>query len=312
MTEKLVNIKDLSKKEWLKYRQMGIGGSDAAACCGLNKYKSPYKLYLEKKEDIEKEEISNEALRIGTDLEDYVAKRFSEETGKKVRKDNFMMVSEEYPFMLADIDRRVVGEDAILECKTTNAYNAKRWDDGEIPLEYQFQCYHYMAVTGAKKCYIACLILGIDFVCRELNWDEETIRLLIEAEKDFYTRFMQGDEIPLPDGSDSYSNALKEQFKGGVDESIALDDDIDYETYFNNKELIKDLETQNKEIEQIIQKQLGDSNRGENSKISVNWSPCVSKRLDSKRLKKEHEDLYNKYLNKTEYRRFTMKEIIND
>ena len=59
-----------------------------------------------------------------------------------------MYRSKEHPFMIADVDRLVVGEDAGLECKTASAYNADKWADGNIPLHYVMQCYHYMAVTG--------------------------------------------------------------------------------------------------------------------------------------------------------------------
>ncbi len=76
------------------------------------------------------EEVSNESTRIGHDLEDYVAKRFMEATGLKVRKSNYMYRSKKYPFMIADLDRVVVGEDAGLECKTASAYSADKWKEG--------------------------------------------------------------------------------------------------------------------------------------------------------------------------------------
>ena len=43
-------------------------------------------------------------------------------------------------------DYVVAGEDAGLECKTASAYNADKWKDGDMPLHYVMQCYHYMAV----------------------------------------------------------------------------------------------------------------------------------------------------------------------
>lgn len=72
------------------------------------------------------EEIDNEAMRQGRELEDYVARRFTEATGKKVRRANFMYYDEKYPFMLADVDRMVVGENAGLECKTASPYLADK------------------------------------------------------------------------------------------------------------------------------------------------------------------------------------------
>ena len=130
-----ISLEGVDNLGWLHLRKSGIGGSDAGAICGVNPYSSAMKVFQDKTgEAVEKQD--NEAIRIGHDLEDYVARRFMEATGLKVRKSNFMYRSKEYPFMVADVDRLVVGEDAGLECKTASAYNADKWADGDIPLHY--------------------------------------------------------------------------------------------------------------------------------------------------------------------------------
>ena len=161
---KKIPIAGLSKAEWKILRQGGIGGSDVGAVCGVNSYVSPLDVYISKTEELQEEEEEKEAVRVGHDLEEYVAKRFMEATGLKVRRSNYMFQSVEHPFMLADVDRLIVGEDAGLECKTVNAYGECNWKDGKIPLSYLLQCYHYMAVTGKRMWYIAALIMGRDFV----------------------------------------------------------------------------------------------------------------------------------------------------
>lgn len=150
---------NMTHEEWLQRRKTGIGGSDAGAICGLNPYVSPMGVYLDKI-STETTDLDNEAMRQGRDLEEYVARRFIEATGLKVRRSNMMYRNSRYPFMLADVDRFIVGEDAGLECKTASAYNADKWKDGEIPAHYVLQCYHYMAVTGKRNWYIAVVILG--------------------------------------------------------------------------------------------------------------------------------------------------------
>lgn len=141
--KKLVSTLNLDKKSWLRYRKRGIGGSDAGAVCGLNPYRTAIQVYYDKTSD-EIEEIDNEAMRQGREFEDYVAGRFCEASGKKVRRANAMYYDEKNPFMLADADRMVVGENAGLECKTASPYMAEKWEDGKIPLSYQIQCHHYM------------------------------------------------------------------------------------------------------------------------------------------------------------------------
>ena len=133
--KKLVSTKNLEHSKWLRYRKQGIGGSDAGAICGLNPYRTAIHVYYDKTSD-EIEETDNEAMRQGRELEEYVARRFMEATGKKVRRTNFMYQHSKYPWMLADIDRLIVGENAALECKTTSPYMADKWDDDKIPLSY--------------------------------------------------------------------------------------------------------------------------------------------------------------------------------
>ena len=120
-------------EEWLDNRLKGIGGSDAGSVLGMNKYKSAYALWCEKTGRIHKN-IDNERMRFGRDAEDYVAKRWEEETGKKCRKSGFSFQSVDHPFMLANVDRLVVGEDAGLEIKTTSEYNKDMYSKGNVPI----------------------------------------------------------------------------------------------------------------------------------------------------------------------------------
>lgn len=309
---KKINISKYSREDWLKLRQKGIGGSDAAAACGLNPWKSRAGLYFEKTGELAKDEDS-EVLRQGRDLEDYVARRFTEETGKKVRRNNFMMASEDYPFLLADIDREVVGENAILECKTTSPFAKDKWADGQIPINYELQCHHYMMVTGAEKCYIACLIFSTDFIIREIERDEEVIEMLKAQEVDFWENYVLAGQMPAPDGTKEFDSALKERYKGGIEEEISLEVEEDsYRTYLETKKLIESLEKQNKEFEQGIKLQLGDNDYGLTPYMSVSYKPVVSRRIDSKRLKKEKPELFKEYSKESEYRRLVIKEVVND
>lgn len=111
MFEKL-SLSGVSNEAWLRLRKAGIGGSDAGVICGVNPYSSAMKVFQDKTSEAVEEQDS-EAIRIGHDLEDYVAQRFTEATGLKVRKSNFMYCSKGYPFMIVDVDRVVVGEDEV-------------------------------------------------------------------------------------------------------------------------------------------------------------------------------------------------------
>ena len=310
--KKIANVSKMSREEWLEMRTKGLGGSDAAAACGLNPWKSKASLYLEKTGQVVKD-FDSEVMRQGRDLEDYVAKRFTEATGKKVRRNNFMMASKEHPFLLADIDREVVGENAILECKTTSPFAKDKWDDGKIPINYELQCHHYMMVTGAEKCYIACLIFSTDFIIREIERDEEVIEMLKAQEVDFWENYVLAGQMPAPDGSAEYDTALKDRFKGGLEDSIDLDvDELDFKSYLETKDLIKDLETSTKEFEQKIKLQLGDHDFGANKFLQVSYKPFTTTRIDTARIKKERPEIFEEFSKTSESRRFNLKEVVNE
>lgn len=127
MPLKIAATKDLPHEEWLRLRKQGIGGSDAGAVCGVNAYRSAFNVYYDKVSTNLTEAEDNERMRQGRDLEDYCARRFSEATGLKVHRTNYIYRHNTCDFMIADLDRVIVGENAGLECKTTAAWNADKW-----------------------------------------------------------------------------------------------------------------------------------------------------------------------------------------
>ncbi len=294
--------------EWLRLRKAGIGGSDAGAICGVNPYSSAMKVFHDKTSE-EVEEQDNEAIRIGHDLEDYVAQRFMEATGLKVRKSNFMYRSKEHPFMIADVDRLVVGEDAGLECKTASAYNADKWADGNIPLHYVMQCYHYMAVTGKRTWYIAAVILGREFTYRKLGWDNELISRLIGIEEDFWNNHVVPGKIPPPDGSEACDEVIEQYFHTAKKASaIKL---VGFDEKLNRREeilgFIAELQAEQKQIEQEVKLFMGDNQYATSDHYRVSWGNIDSIRLDSQRIKTEKPEIYADYGKASHYRRFEVK-----
>ena len=298
----------MNNEEWLTLRKTGIGGSDAGSICGVNPFGSPMKVYHDKTGS-KIEELDNEAVRQGHDLEDYVAQRFMEAAGLKVRRSNFMYRSVENPFMIADVDRLVIGEDAGLECKTAGAYNADKWKDGNIPLHYIMQCYHYMAVTGKRTWYIAAVILGQQFTYRKLVWDDELIAQLISVEKDFWENHVAAGVLPSPDGSDICSEVLNQYFhsarKGSTIRLEGFDDRLRRRAEI--MEQIDRLQKEQNSIEQEVKLYMQDNEYAASDSYRVSWSSVQSTRLDAKRMKEELPDIYRDYAVQSVSRRFQIK-----
>lgn len=298
------------KLEWLRERQKGIGGSDVGAIMGVNQYKTAFNIYLEKTEPIIEVEKQSEAARQGTDFEDYVAMRFTEETGKKVRRDNRHLIHKDYPFMVANIDRRVVGENAILECKTVTPYNLKEWEGEEVPASYMLQCQHYMAVTGAEKVYLAYLIFSTKFDYREIKRDEELIDIIIEAEKEFW-KMVQDKTPPALDGSSAAEKWVNEKYKN-VNEGETINLDSSWRDLLNQRQELKeyrdDVDKQIKEIENQLKQNIKNAEYANAPGYSISYKSVSQKRLDSSKLKALLKDEYADYLKETTSRRLVIKE----
>lgn len=306
----LASTENMPYDEWLDWRKKGIGGSDASVVCGINRYKSPVELWMDKTNQLPYQE-AGEAAYWGTQLEDLVRNEFTKRTGIKVKQTNQLLQSEDYPFMLANLDGECIHPiygKCIFEAKTASAYKAGEWEDA-IPDEYILQVQHYMAVTGYKGTYIAVLIGGNTFRWKFIERDEDIISMLIQLESDFWEH-VQTDVPPQLDGSEAAANFLNERFPNSVSKSKIklLDTAVElirqYEVACDN---INQYTEQKQEAENLLKQMLGDNEFGTVDDSLVTWKSVSQERLDGKTLKAEHPTLYKKYANKTSYRRFSIK-----
>lgn len=301
---------NMSREEWLEHRQKSIGGSDAASILGLNQYTSPYSVWAEKLGKLPPKE-DNEAMRQGRDLEFYVAERFCEATGKKVRRENNILINPDYPYAHANVDRMVVGEDAGLECKTTSSLNLKNFKNGAFPDNYYVQCVHYMMVTGCKRWYLAVLVLNRDFLTFEIERDEEEIEALARSEEEFW-KLVESKTAPIADGSASTTNTINTIFSDGDGgENVSLFGfDSDLDTYLALTKQIKELEAMKDEAANKVKAFLGDSATGETNRHRVSWKSSVRSTFDAKAFAKDHSNIdLSQYYKTSNYRIFKVTEI---
>ncbi len=145
-------------------RNKYIGGSDIAALCGVSRYKGEYEVWLSKTSEAYQRKDTN-ACEWGRRLEKVVADKFAEEhafdlvPGRAIchREHAFIGGTPDFIYVEAD------GSQGVLEVKTTNAYNARDWDNGECPDEYRLQVQWYLMLTGLTNAYLAVLIGGQDY-----------------------------------------------------------------------------------------------------------------------------------------------------
>lgn len=204
MSNLAIKTTTLSRTDWLKARQSGIGGSDISAIMGFNPYKTAYDLYLEKTGEVSEEEMSEPAYW-GTILEDVVAKEYAKRNNVKVQKVNFMLRHPQYPFAVANIDRAVINPeisgnvrlredctlttDKLLEVKTASEYVKNNWGDedtDQVPDNYNLQVQWYMGITGVHHCDLALLIGGNKYRQYAVKFDPDLFAVMIDEAKNFW------------------------------------------------------------------------------------------------------------------------------
>ena len=268
---KQVSTKGMSREDWLAQRRKTIGGSDAAAIVGLSRYSTPYTIFMDKTGRLP-DKPDTEAMRLGRDLEDYVAKRWQEATGKKVRRLQAMLYNPMYPFAHADVDRMVIGEDAGLECKTTSTLDVKQFNGVEFPEKYYAQCVHYLAVTGLKRWYLAVLVFGRGFFEFTLERDQLEIDALMTAEAEFWTENVAEDNPPPPDGSQATTDALQVIYAESQDEERDLfGRETMLDEYMQLKRQKRAIEDRMGEIENSLKEDLQEAERGRCGFYTISW-----------------------------------------
>ena len=264
---RLVDTRSLDREQWLEVRKGGIGSSDAAAAVGLCPYKSQLELWMEKTGRTPTEDAPpgmDDPRYWGTLLEPYVALAYSQQTDRRVRKVNAVLQHPTFPYMLANLDRQVVGcaDVQILECKTAGEWGSKLWRDG-VPEYIQLQVQHQLAVTNQQAADVAVLLCGQRLEIHRIERDEEVIARLMMLETRFW-QYVTADTEPPADGSESSGHALRQLYPGGGN-TLDLCENRNLSDTFAELVALKDeLELRGKHAEQLkqtLQQAMGDAAR---------------------------------------------------
>lgn len=302
---KLVKTNDLSRDDWLTVRKGGIGSSDAASAVGLNPYKSQLELWMEKTGrdgNLPKTDPNDETSPMywGTLLEPIVAAHYTKRTGHKVRRINAVLQHPKEAWMLANIDREVIGapDVQILECKTAGLNGARLWKEG-VPEYIQLQVMHQLAVTGKQAADVAVLICGQELQVHRIERDEGLIVKLIELERQFW-RYVELDQQPPADGSDSADVALRCLYPKDSGQSLDLSGDLAMSAVFSDLLAVRQLLTTQTQLEaqlkQSIQQRMGEATKVIFEGGDVSWKRSKDGTgFDLERLLKDQPELAQTY-----------------
>ena len=329
----VVDTSGLSEEDWLGYRRQGIGGSDVAAIMGVSPFATLRDLYNDKcgNPDVIQTEDNWVAKEVGHRLEDLVAKIFAYKTGYKVFAVRKLFRHPFHSFMQANVDFFVElpdGSIAILECKTTNYNSKEKWNDGAVPVNYEWQCRHYMAVMNLSCAYIACLYGNNEneFVYRRIDRDEVIEADMIEMEAHFWNEYVLGRiEPPYTESGDLVLESIRRHY-GELDPTVVAvilptSMAVKLEQYLDLAAQKSLLSQQIKELDEqmkIAYAPIVDVMKTSCSAVCVFGSntyevrnkPVFRTSISKDKLQKleeTHPDLYSEYTETTEGRRFSVK-----
>ena len=305
------NVQSMSRAEWLDIRRKGIGGSDAAAICGVNPWRGPLSVYLSKIGEAPDAD-ANEAMEWGTELEDTIAKVFSRRTQQKVKRCNMILQHNDYDFMLANVDRFTLddeeGEWGVLEVKNVGEYRREDWADGAVPEYYEIQGQHYMAVTGANYVWFAPLIGGNKMQPVKVMRSERAITSLIKIERDFWHLVETRTPPPIDDSVEA-TKVLKALYPRSEKTSVVLDSKL-VENLRRLRDQKSDLERELRGLENQIKLQMAEAEEAYipgAEKPVITWKGGTVPIFQEKLFKAEHPELAQKYMKETSTRRFLPK-----
>ena len=335
----LVETADISEEDWLDYRRRGIGGSDVSAIFGTSPFRTARDLYYDKLNiaSVEDDEGNWVAMEMGHLLEPLVAKIFERKTGYRVYQIKKMFQHPQYPWMLADVDYFVElpdGTTAILEIKTTN-YNARDnwWMNGKetVPVYYESQGRHYMAVTDLDRCsFAACMVT----TRRKLLSGRSSVISSMRLRWSFWSSISGENHVqrhvppPYTESGALIIESARKHF-GPADKNapaVALDLDMTAKLmqYLRLLDEKKNAEVYSKEIDKDIQRlkalliaEMGTSCTAvceqEGVNYTVTYTPVRKSVIDKDnllRLKLEHPDIYEQFVTVSESRRFSVRASI--
>lgn len=294
-----LDIEKRNRKEKRMDRKSFVGGSEAAAAMGISRWTSPLALWAEKTGKIEPKDLSdNEAVEMGTELEETVARLFTKKTGMKVRRSPKRYKYYHHEFMQCQVDRLVEGTDELLECKTCSAWLAKEWEGDEIPQDYIIQVMYQLGITGRKVGHIAVLIGGQKFVYKKLEFDSELFAQIEEAVCKFW-EMVTSDTPPMALGIDS---KFIQKIHPDSDELIQaveeMNDSIASLQFVKSN--IKELTGQKDEIEAKLKLVIGDALGIKTSEYVLTWKTQHGARVDVQLLK--DAKIYDQYTVRTKSR----------
>ena len=289
----------MNREQFLLDRKKGIGGSDVASILGVSPFRTALDVYHDKTSpELVYEEI-NEDLQRGMRVEKYILQEYAERCEVQLASNVPTIIDQEYPFMRANVDAMVIGQNVIVEAKSTKA-PISSWENG-VPEYYKAQVAYYAMLTDAEYVEVPVLFSGWKYACFTYWRDVEYEASIKEAVINFWHNHIVKNIPPKPTSPEELMAAYPKLEK----KTIEADNNIREKVYLLQEAQAqrKKLEEQEKQLKTQIQGYMGDAGLLDAGFCKVVLKEIKSTRFNANAFKEKYMELYQQYLNDSSYRK---------
>lgn len=289
-----------SRADWLEQRRHGIGSSDASIIMGLSAWESPYTLWEQKTGraplDPPVDPATAELREWGNRLEPVIRAAVADELDLDIVKEDRAWANKKRPWLRANLDGIVHGEQIVFEFKNTSAFNRAQWED-QIPDHAEIQVHHTGLVCGWTDAVVAGLVGGNHLSIHRLTLNPNILEMMLAAEEKFW-QHVETDTAPDVDWHERTKDALLTEWRQtrtiGTQEVSEQDARKWVEQYHQAHADEKDAEKRKAEATNNLLKLM--AGHDQIATGDTIWAKTRRGKLNAKQLGADKPELYAKYL----------------
>ena len=289
----------MSREQFLLDRKKGIGGSDVASILGVSPYRTALEVYHDKTSPELAFDEPTEDMQRGMRVEKYILQEYAERNEVQLDSNIPTIVDKQYQFMRANIDAKVIGENVIVEAKSTKA-PISSWESG-IPEYYKAQVAYYAMLSNAERVDVPVMFSSWKYACFTYWRDAEYEAVIKAAAINFWQNHIVKNIPPKPTSPEELMTAYPKL----EEKTIEADNDIREKVYQLQEAQAqrKKLEEQEKQLKTQIQGYMGDAGLLDAGFCKVALKEIKSTRFNANAFKEKYTELYSQYLNASSYRK---------
>ena len=289
----------MNREKFLVDRKKGIGGSDVASILGVSPFRTALEVYHDKTSPELYLDEPTEDMQRGVRVEKYILQEYAERNEVQLNTNIPTIVDQECPFMRANIDAKVVGQNVVIEAKSTKA-PISSWESG-IPEYYKAQVAYYAMLTDAEYVEVPVLFSGWKYACFTYWRDVEYEASIKEAVINFWHNHIVKNIPPKPTSPEE----LMAAYPMLEEKTIEADNNIREKVYLLQEAQAqrKKLEDQEKQLKSQIQGFMGDAGLLDAGFCKLALKEIKATRFNANAFKEKYTELYQQYLNASSYRK---------